>query len=73
MKLGRGTNASAVPDSRAIAICGRGMAEEKELTHHRRTATMSGIGPEPKCRDVRDLVAIGWKADLTRTSNFGRD
>ena len=27
----------------------------------------SEIGPKPKCRDVRYLVAIGWKADTTRT------
>jgi hypothetical protein len=25
------------------------------------------IGPKPKCRDVRDLVAIGWKADMATT------
>ena len=25
-------------------------------------------GPKPKCRDVRDLVVIGWEADMTRTS-----
>jgi hypothetical protein len=31
------------------------------------------FGPNAKCRDVRDLIAIGWEADLTRTSNFGRD
>jgi hypothetical protein len=24
-------------------------------------------GPKPKCRDVRDLVAIGWEADMKRT------
>ena len=29
---------------------------------------MSTIGPKPKCRDVRDLVEIGWKADMKWTS-----
>jgi len=29
---------------------------------------MSLIAPKPKCRDVRDLIAIGWKADTKRTS-----
>jgi hypothetical protein len=29
---------------------------------------MSLLGPKPKCRDVRDLIAIGWEADPTRTS-----
>ena len=56
-----------------LPFAGEAWPKKKSLPHHRRTATMSGIGPEPKCRDVRDLVAIGWKADLTRTSNFGRD
>ncbi len=31
------------------------------------------VWPETEVRNVRDLVAIGWKADVTRTSNFGRD
>jgi hypothetical protein len=30
--------------------------------------SMSPCGPKPKCRNVRDLVANGWKADTTRTS-----
>ena len=25
---------------------------------------MLAIGPKPKRRDVRDFVAIGWKADI---------
>jgi hypothetical protein len=31
---------------------------------------MSAFGPSPTSRDVRDLVVIKGKADLTRTSNF---
>ena len=27
----------------------------------------SDYGPKPKYRDVRDLVAIRWKADMRRT------
>jgi hypothetical protein len=34
---------------------------------------MLPLGPKPKCREVRDLIAIGWKADMKRTSNFGKD
>jgi hypothetical protein len=34
---------------------------------------MSEIGPSPTHCDVRDLVAIRWKADVTRTLDFGRD
>ena len=33
---------------------------------------MSAFGPKPKCRDVRHSVAIGWKADMKRTSQIGR-
>lgn len=33
----------------------------------------SGSGPEPTSRDVHSAVAIRGKADLTRTSKFGRD
>ncbi len=33
-------------------------------------AETDAIGPKPKCRNVGDLVAIGWKADVTQTSNF---
>ena len=29
-------------------------------------------GPSPTYWDVRDLVVIRWKADLTRTWTFGR-
>jgi hypothetical protein len=31
-------------------------------------ASRSGIGTKLTCRDVRYLVAIGWKADLNQTS-----
>ena len=31
------------------------------------------IGPKRKCRNAFDLVVIGGKADLTRTSKFGRN
>jgi hypothetical protein len=34
---------------------------------------MTAFGPELTSRDVRDLVAIEGKADVTRTSDFGRD
>jgi hypothetical protein len=33
---------------------------------------MSQFGPSPTYCDVRDLVVIRGKADLTRTSSFGR-
>jgi hypothetical protein len=33
----------------------------------------SDFGPLPTYCDVRDLVAMRGKADLTRTSDFGRD
>ena len=36
--------------------------------YHRMERAMFHIGPKPKCRDIRDLVAIEWKADTTRTS-----
>jgi hypothetical protein len=39
-------------------------AQEAADAYHRGNT----IGPKPKCHDVRDLVAIGWKADTTRTS-----
>ena len=32
---------------------------------------MSACGPKPKCRHVRDLVAIGWQVDIARTSSIG--
>ena len=32
----------------------------------------SGVGPSPTYCDVRDLVVIRDKADLTRASSFGR-
>ena len=31
-------------------------------------AATSGNGPNPKCRHVSYLVAVGGKADVTRTS-----
>jgi hypothetical protein len=31
------------------------------------------IGTTPTCRDVRISVAIGWKADIARTSSNGRE
>jgi hypothetical protein len=37
------------------------------------TARTTYFDPKSKCQEVCDLVAIGWKADLTRTSNFGGD
>ena len=33
---------------------------------------MAGVGTAPTYRDVRDLVAIGSKADARRTSDFVR-
>jgi hypothetical protein len=41
--------------------------------HSRAEGAMTGPGTKRTSRDVRSLIAIGGKADVLRTSHFGRD
>jgi hypothetical protein len=45
------------------------MAENGILAASFISSAMSLVGPKSKWRDVRDLVAIGLKADMKRTSS----
>ena len=56
----------------AVSTCGPSRSLQR-LRAGFSLSPWADVGPKPTCRNVRDLVAIGWKADLTRTSNFGRD
>ena len=47
MKRGRGTNASAVPDRRAIAICGRGVGRRKRA--YREPTAIVELGAAGEC------------------------
>jgi hypothetical protein len=66
--------------SRDVVDLHGGKEQSRPHHDHRRSnrsgeqlAQMSGSGPSPTWCDVRDLVAISGKTDLTRTPSFGRD
>jgi hypothetical protein len=52
-----------------VAVCYEAHHEARALV----CEAISAFGPSPPWCDVRDSVAIGAKADLTRTSDFSRD
>ena len=61
-----------LPDIEDPADCtstGKHLQWRRDFNERSGRHLMSPFGPKPKCRTVRDLVAIGWKADVTRTSN----
>jgi hypothetical protein len=54
------------------SIAARPRRRGDQIAIHFAAAHMSQFGPELTSRDVRDLVAIRAKAEVTRTLDFGR-
>ena len=72
MKPGRGTNASAVSDGRAITIAGGNGPKKRSTPHRRKTAAnMSGIGPFRPMAMSASMAAMEGQADMGSTRSAG--